>query len=81
MNTLNNSAHASFATILTCVDFARKPECRAPVIDKHLAYWKILCNNLNDIEKMFKEGKSKEQVLKEFKGPHKKSEVAVDPTP
>jgi hypothetical protein len=47
MNTLNNSAHASFATIITCVDFARKPELKAPIIDKHIEYWKILCNNLD----------------------------------
>lgn len=65
--TLNNSAHASFATIVTCIEFARKPEFRAPIIDKHLEYWKTLCNNLDEIEKMFKTGKSREEVLTEFK--------------
>ncbi len=70
MNTLNNSAHASFATIVTCIEFARKPEFRAPIIDKHLAYCKTLCNHLDEIEKMFKAGKSKGEVLTEFKTLH-----------
>ncbi len=74
MNTLNNSAHASFATIVTCVEFARKPEFRTPIIDKHLEYWKTLCNNLNHIEQMFKAGKSREEVLTEFKKLHKKDQ-------
>jgi hypothetical protein len=60
-------AHASLATIVTCIEFARKPEFRAPVIDKRLEYWKNLCNNLDHIEKMFKEGKNKEEVLTRFK--------------
>jgi hypothetical protein len=70
MTTLNNSAHASFATIVTCIEFARKPEFRAPIIDKHLAYWKKLCDNLDEIERMFKLGKSRAEVLIEFKKLH-----------
>lgn len=66
-DTLNNSAHASFATIVTCIEFARKPKFRAPIIDKHLEYWKTLCNNLNHVESMFKAGQSREDVLAEFK--------------
>lgn len=70
MDTLNSSAHASSATILTCVEFAKKPEFRAPIIDQHLTYMKILCNHLDEIEKMFKAGKSEAAVLKEFKQQH-----------
>lgn len=66
-DTLNNSAHASFATIVTCIALARNPEFRAPIIDKHLEYWKGLCNNLNHIENMFKAGHSSNDVLTEFK--------------
>ena len=66
-DTLNNSAHASFATIVTCIEFARKPEFREPIIDKHLEYWKTLCNNLNHLENMFKAGQCREDVLTEFK--------------
>ncbi|MGB8493666.1 MAG: hypothetical protein WCE53_04630 [Candidatus Acidiferrum sp.] len=73
-DTLNNSAHASFATIVTCIEFARKPEFRAPIIDKHLEYWKTLCNNLNHIENMFKAGQSREDVLAEFKKLHQNSQ-------
>lgn len=69
-DTLNNSAHASFATIVTCIAFARKPEFREPIIDKHLEYWKTLCNNLNHMENMFKAGQSSEDVLTEFKKLH-----------
>jgi len=67
MNTLNESAHASLATIVMCVEFARKPDFRAPIIDKHLAYWKTLCNHLDQIEKAFKTGRNKQEVLAEFK--------------
>jgi hypothetical protein len=69
-DTLNNSAHASFATIVACIEFAKKPEFRAPIIEKHLGYWKTLCNNLDQIEKLFKDGKKKEEVLVEFKKLH-----------
>lgn len=67
MDTLNNSAHASFATIVTCINFARKPEFRTPIIDKHIEYWKLLCNNLDYLEKRFKEGKTRAEVLDAFK--------------
>jgi len=69
-DTLNSSAHASFATIVACIEFAKKPEFRAPIIEKHLAYWKNLCNNLDQAEKMFKDGKKRDEVLVEFKKLH-----------
>jgi hypothetical protein len=71
MTTLNNSAHASLATIVTCIDFAKNPALKAPIIDKHIEYWKILCNNLDDFEKGFKAGKTPNQVLMEFKATKK----------
>jgi hypothetical protein len=67
MNTLNNSAHASLATIVTCIGFAKDPEFRTRIIEKHIAYWKLLCTNLDYIEKGFKAGKSSAAVLSEFK--------------
>jgi hypothetical protein len=67
MNTLNDSAHASFATIVTTIDFSRNRELRAPVVKKHVEYWKVLCDNLDHIEKGFKAGKSKEEVMTDFK--------------
>lgn len=73
MNTLNNSAHASFATIVTCIEFAGKPEFRAPIIDRHIEYWKTLCSNLDQIETAFKEGKKKDEVLAAFKQTQKKT--------
>jgi hypothetical protein len=41
-DTLNGSA-----TIVTCIEFAKKPEFRTPIIKRHLEYWKTLCNNLD----------------------------------
>jgi hypothetical protein len=69
MNTLNHTAHASFATIVTCIGVSRNRETWRPRIEKHIAYWKLLCDNLDRIEKGFKEGKSREKVLTEFKQP------------
>ena len=69
-DTLNSSAHASFATIVSCIEFARKPEFRTPIIEKHLEYWKTLCNNLDRAEKMFRDGKKRDEVLGEFKKLH-----------
>lgn len=70
MDTLNNSAHASFATIVTCIEFAKKPEFRTPIVEKHLEYMKMLCNHLDEIEKSFKAGKSKADVLAAFQQSH-----------
>jgi hypothetical protein len=69
-DTLNSSAHASFATIVACIEFAKKPEFRTPIIEKHLEYWKSLCKNLDRAEMMFKDGKKREEVLVEFKKLH-----------
>lgn len=73
-DTLNNSAHASFATIVTCIECARKPEFRAPVINKHLEYWKTLCDSLNHIENLFKAGRSREDALTEFRKQQSKNQ-------
>ncbi len=66
MNTLNNSAHASLATIVTCIGILRNPD-RASMVTKHLEHWKMLCNHLDYIETMFREGKSESEVLAGFK--------------
>jgi hypothetical protein len=69
-DTLNSSAHASFATIVTCIKFANDRAFREPIIAKHLEYLKSLRNNLDYVEKMFREGKKREEVLVEFKKLH-----------
>jgi len=66
MNTLNNSAHASLATIATCIGIVRNPQ-RMAIADQHLTVWKTYCNHLDYLEKMFGEGKSKAEVLDGFK--------------
>jgi len=67
MNTLNNSAHASFATIVTTIYVSKNREKWKPIIEKHVAYWKLLCDSLDHVEKGFKAGKSSAEVLSEFK--------------
>jgi hypothetical protein len=66
MSTLNNSAHASFATIVGCIGVLRSPD-RASMVTKHLEYWKTLCNQLDYIENMFRDGKTESEVLVGFK--------------
>ncbi len=67
MDTLNNAGHASFATIVTCIDVSKNREKWKPIIDKHITYWKQLSVNLNFIAKGFQAGKTSVQVLTEFK--------------
>jgi hypothetical protein len=69
MNTLNNSAHASLATVVTCIDFSKNRESRRPIVEKHVEYWKLLCDNLDYIENAFKVGKTRKEALAEFKKP------------
>ena len=62
MDTLNNAAHASFATIVTCIDVTKNRDKWKHIIDKHIAYWKLLCANLDRIEK----GSKRERVGQTF---------------
>ena len=39
---------------------ARNSEFRAPIIDQHIAYLKKMCDDLNQIEKLFK-GRKKQR--------------------
>lgn len=66
MDTLNSSAHASFATIATCIGVVRNPSTTT-MVRQHVDYWKTLCNHLDYIEHMFKDGKTKAEVLAGFK--------------
>jgi hypothetical protein len=70
MNTLNDSAHASFATIVTCIGIQRNPG-RASIVQKHLEHWKTLCNYLDYIENMFRGGRTQSEVLAGVKNLHK----------
>jgi len=67
MDTLNNAGHASFATVVMCIDVTRNRERWKPIIDKHIAYWKQLAVNLDFIAREFREGKTRAQVLARFK--------------
>lgn len=70
MDTLNNAGHASLATIVSCIDVSRNRDKWKPIIDKHVIYWKTLCVHLDHIAKGFRAGKTRTQVLAEFKKEH-----------
>jgi hypothetical protein len=70
MDTINSNAHASFASIITCLGLARNAEYQKQ-IPKHLDHWTRLCDYLNYMEEMFKAGKAKEHVLAGVRNLHK----------
>ena len=70
MSNLNNSAHASFATVVSTIEMARNP-AYLPLIEKHLDHWKRLCVYLNHMEAMFKAGRPTSTVLVAVKNLHK----------
>lgn len=67
MDTLNDAGHASFATVVTCIDVSKNREKWKPKIEQHIAYWKQLAVNLDFVAKGFQAGRSRGQVLAEFK--------------
>jgi hypothetical protein len=62
MNDLNQNAHASYTTMLTCLGLMRNPKHRE-LIPQHIDHWKRLCDYLNYMEQMFAAGKSKSDVM------------------
>jgi hypothetical protein len=70
METINSNAHASFASIITCIGLVRNPEYQKN-IPQHLDHWARLCDYLNCMEGMFRAGKSKEHVLAGLRNMHK----------
>jgi hypothetical protein len=63
MNTLNQNAHNSFATMLMTMGVVRaKPEWHTRV-KKHVEHWQKYVEYLNHIEQLFRAGRKKEDVL------------------
>ena len=42
---------------------------RTHSLEKHIEYWKRLCDNLDHVEKDFNSGKTRKEVLARFKKP------------
>jgi hypothetical protein len=78
MRSLNQNAHASFATMITCIALARTPGREAFVL-KHIDHWKRLCDYLNYIEEMFAAGKTKPDVLVGVTNLHRPRQIEVTP--
>jgi hypothetical protein len=63
MDTLNQSAHNSFSTMLTTISVVRSnPEEWQPRIRKHVQHWQKYVEYLNHIELLFRAGRRKEDV-------------------
>jgi hypothetical protein len=69
---LHDTAHVSFATIVTCIGIAHAAD-REQIIEKHLEHWKRLLIYLNHMEMMFKAGKPKLVVQQAVTNLHKPS--------
>jgi hypothetical protein len=80
INTLNTSAHASFAAMVMCLGLVRDPHYQAR-IPQHIDHWKRLCDYLNYMEEMFKQKKSKSDVLMGVKNLHKPASAWQTVTP
>lgn len=70
MDILNNSAHASLATMATCIAIVREPD-RLSIVEKHLKHWKRFCDYLHYMEGAFRAGKAESDVLVGVKNLHK----------
>jgi len=70
MDTINSGAHASFTAILTCLGYVRNPEYQEQ-IPRHFDHWKRFCTYLDHMERMFKAGRAKEDVLAAVRHLHK----------
>ena len=71
LNTLNNNAHGSYATMLTVYSIVRLDTFEISQIEKHLSHWKRLCDYLNHIEGLFKAGRDKSVALGALRNMHK----------
>ena len=58
----NESAHVSFRSLWLCIDAKRKPQ-GIPSPEEHRVNLAAYCNSLADMHKLFKAGKTKEDVL------------------
>ena len=72
MDTLNQSAHNSFSTILTTISIARaKPEEWQPRIKKHIEHWQKYVEYLHHIEQLFRAGREKADILQAIRNMHR----------
>lgn len=71
-DTLNDGAHVSFRSFLTCIGLIKHPEyLGSDFTERYLRHLNTYCNYLNYIHEMFKGGKTKEAVLGGVKNLHK----------
>ena len=80
MDTLNDGAHVSFHSFMACIGWALHPE-NAPPVEGHWKFLTAYCNYLKYMHEMFKEGKSKADVLAGVKNLHRPATDSQSPTP
>ena len=72
MDTLNQSAHNSFSTMLTTISVVRSNAQEwQPRIKKHVEHWQKSVEYLNHIEQLFRAGRRKEDVLQAIINMHR----------
>ena len=62
MEMLNDGAHLSFRSLLTCIGWARNPE-NVPSLEDYRKHLSTYCTYLNHMHAMFRAGKEKKDVL------------------
>jgi hypothetical protein len=70
MDTLNDGAHASFRSFMTCIGLSRNPGLMPPA-DVYTKHVQTYCHYLNYMYEMFKAGKGKADVLAGVRNMHK----------
>jgi hypothetical protein len=70
MDTLNDGAHVSFASFMSCLGWALHPE-QVPSVDGYWKYLSVRCDYLKYMHDMFDAGKRKEDVLAGVKNLHR----------
>jgi len=74
IDALNDGAHVSFRSFLTCIGWARNPE-QIPSQEVYCRHLQTYCAYLEYIHDMFKAGKRKEDVLAGVKNLHRPTQA------
>jgi hypothetical protein len=78
MELLNQAAHGSFMSIGMTLGLLRDPN-RFATADKLLSVWNQFANHLDFAQNKFREGKTKDEVLAEFKKTYVKAKKTATP--
>jgi len=78
MDILNDGAHLSFRSFLTCMGWVKNPQYM-PELERYRKYLNVYCNILNHMHGMFKANKEKKHVLAAVQILHRPNSAAKSP--